>query len=62
MWYILGYDKEEIEEDIITLKKYKNIIMKFGRYMSGQQQHYDPVLRSIFSFRQPVCWKDFLNE
>ena len=46
-----GYDKNEIEEKIILLKKYKNIIVKFGRYVPGQQAHFDPVLRSIFSVR-----------
>ena len=46
-----GYDKEEIEEKIILLKKYKNIVVKFGRYVPGQQPHYDKVLRRILSFR-----------
>ena len=46
-----GYDKEEIPEHLMTLKKYKNIIIKYGRFILGQQPHYDPVLRSIFSFR-----------
>ena len=39
-----GYDKEEITEHLMTLKKYKNIIVKFGRYVGGQQAHFDPVL------------------
>ena len=46
-----GYDKKEIEEHLMTLKKYKNIIVKYGRFIPGQQQHFDKVLRSIFSFR-----------
>ena len=49
-----GYDKNEIEEHIMILKKYKNIIVKFGRYVGGQQPHYDKVLRSIFSKRQSI--------
>ena len=28
----------------MTLKKYKNIIMKFGRYIPNKKKHYDPVL------------------
>ena len=39
-----GYDKEEITEHLMTLKKYKNIIMKFGRYIPNQNKHFDPVL------------------
>lgn len=50
-----GYDKEEIPEHLMILKKYKNIIVKFGRYVPNQKKHFDKVLRSIFSFRQPVC-------
>ena len=50
-----GYDKTEIEEKIILLKKYSNIIVKFGRFIPNQKPHYDKVLRSIFSVRQPVC-------
>ena len=46
-----GYDKNEIEEHTMILKKYKNIIIKYGRFIPGQQSHYDPVLRGIFSFR-----------
>ena len=46
-----GYNKNEIEEYLMTLKKFKNIIVKFGRYIPNQKTHFDPVLRSIFSFR-----------
>ena len=45
-----GYNKEEIEEHLMTFKKYKNIIVKFGRFIPNQKPHYDKVLRSIFSF------------
>lgn len=45
-----GYDKEEITEHLMTLKKYKNIIMKFGRFITNQKPHYDTVLRSITCF------------
>ena len=46
-----GYDKEEITEHLMTLKKYKNIIMKFGRYIPNQEKHFDPVLRSVPCFK-----------
>lgn len=39
-----GYNKEEIEEKIKELKKYKNIIMKYGRFIPNQQKKYDEVL------------------
>ena len=46
-----GYDKEEIEEYLMILKKYKNIIMKFGRFIPNQKKHYDEVLRSLPCFK-----------
>ena len=46
-----GYDKEEIPEYIMILKKYSNIIMKFGRYIPNQEKHFDPVLRSVPCFK-----------
>jgi organic radical activating enzyme len=39
-----GYNKEEIDDYISLLKKYKNIIIKFGRFRPNQQAHYDEVL------------------
>ena len=39
-----GYDKDE---DIVTqrsLSHYSNIIVKWGRFIMGQQPHYDEVL------------------
>ena len=45
-----GYDKKEIQEHLMILKKYKNIIVKFGRFIPNQKTHYDKVLRSITSF------------
>ena len=45
-----GYYKEEITEHLMTLKKYKNIIVKFGRFIPNQKTHYDKVLRSFTSF------------
>ena len=39
-----GYDKNEIPKHLMTLKKYKNIIVKFGRFIPNHKKHFDPVL------------------
>lgn len=39
-----GYYKEEIADKIPLLSKYKNIVIKFGRYFPGQKEHFDEVL------------------
>jgi len=39
-----GYNKEEITDEINILKQYKNIIVKFGRFLPGQEKHYDEIL------------------
>lgn len=39
-----GYDKDEICCEILELSQFKNIIVKYGRYMPGQKPHYDDVL------------------
>ncbi len=39
-----GYNKCEIQDKVRWLQKFKNIIMKFGRYVPGQKPHYDCVL------------------
>jgi hypothetical protein len=39
-----GYNKEEIADKIKELSKYKNIIIKFGRYIPNENPHYDKVL------------------
>lgn len=39
-----GYYKEEIADKMALLSKYKNIIIKFGRYIPNQKGHYDEVL------------------
>ena len=39
-----GYNKEEITDKINILKKYDNIVVKFGRYLHGHDKHYDEVL------------------
>lgn len=39
-----GFRNDEIEDKIEILKKYKNIIIKFGRFIPNQELHFDPVL------------------
>lgn len=39
-----GYYKDEITQYIEELKQYKNIVIKFGRYIPNQKSHYDEVL------------------
>lgn len=39
-----GYYKEEIEDTITLLSRYKNIIIKFGRFVPNQDKHYDEIL------------------
>jgi pyruvate-formate lyase-activating enzyme len=39
-----GYNPSEISEEIEQLRKFKNIIVKFGRYMPGHEVHLDVVL------------------
>ena len=40
-----GYNKEEITDKINILKRFNNITIKFGRYISGHEKHYDEVLK-----------------
>jgi hypothetical protein len=39
-----GYYFDEIEAAICRLKKYKNIIIKYGRFIPNQKPHYDEIL------------------
>ena len=39
-----GYNKDEVIEYVKELSIYPNIIVKFGRYVSNQEKHYDDVL------------------
>ena len=39
-----GYNKEEIIDKVLVLSQFKNIIIKFGRYIPGQEKHYDNIL------------------
>lgn len=44
-----GYYPEEIKEHIAQLKKYKNIIIKFGRYKQNDKQKYDEILGVVLA-------------
>lgn len=39
-----GYNKDEILDKVNELTKYKNIIIKYGRYVPNQSDHLDTVL------------------
>ncbi len=39
-----GYNKDEIKDKIYLLSEYKNIIIKYGRYVPNQEKHYDDIL------------------
>lgn len=39
-----GYTEKELKDKIGYLKTYKNIIVKFGRFIPNQQSRYDEVL------------------
>ena len=39
-----GYNEDEIQETIEVLKKYSNIIVKFGRFCGSKEKNYDEVL------------------
>ena len=39
-----GYTKEEADHWLYDLKQFPNVVVKFGRYIPGQQPHFDPVL------------------
>lgn len=39
-----GYTQEEIQNKVEELKKFPNIIIKFGRYVPNSTSHYDEVL------------------
>lgn len=39
-----GYTKEEISNQLQYLRSYRNIIVKFGRFIPNQPSHYDDVL------------------
>lgn len=39
-----GYDKEEIKDKIAQIAEYRNIVIKYGRYIPNQKPHFDSLL------------------
>lgn len=39
-----GYYRHEIEDKISQLAKYKNVVVKYGRYVPNNEKHFDEVL------------------
>ena len=39
-----GYNKEEVTKFIYQITQYKNIIIKWGRFILGDEPHYDNIL------------------
>ena len=39
-----GYNKSEIVEIVERLKRYNNIIIKYGRYVPNDKEHLDSVI------------------
>ena len=39
-----GYDENEVQSKLTVLKKFSNIIIKFGRFIPNQVSHYDDIL------------------
>ena len=52
-----GYYPEEIKQQIELLKKYKNIIIKFGRYRPGDKKHFDEVLGVFLANKEQYAQK-----
>lgn len=47
-----GFYHDEIYKKVEKLKNFKNIIIKFGRYMTGQESHFDDVLGVILANKE----------
>ena len=39
-----GYTEQELSQEMRMLSVFRNIVVKFGRFIPGQQPHYDEVL------------------
>lgn len=39
-----GYTEEELVNEVRELSSFKNVVIKFGRFVPDQQRHYDAVL------------------
>jgi len=52
-----NYDRDEVTKQINALKMLDPIIVKFGRYIPGQEPHLDPVLGvKLASDNQYATW------
>ena len=52
-----GYYENELKNEIQILKQYKNIVVKFGRYVPGQEVHFDQVLGVSLANKQQYAKK-----
>lgn len=52
-----GYYEYELKQQIEILSQFKNIIIKFGRYVPGQEVHYDKVLGVSLANKQQYAKK-----
>lgn len=52
-----GYNKNECEDKIKWLKQYPNIIIKFGRFITNHQPHYDDVLGVMLASKNQYAEK-----
>ncbi len=54
-----GFYPNEIDDKVKLLKKFNNIIIKYGRYIPNQEGHYDEVLGVSLSsnnqFAEKIC-------
>lgn len=39
-----GYNKKELKQFLTFFKNFDNIIIKYGRFIPGQEKHYDEIL------------------
>ena len=52
-----GYYENQLAQQINDLKQFKNIIIKFGRFVPGQEVHYDEVLGVSLANKQQYAKK-----
>lgn len=52
-----GYKLQEIENEILELRKYPNIIVKFGRYIPSLEPRFDEVLGVTLSSNNQFAYK-----
>ena len=52
-----GYNMMEIESQINQLKQFKNIIVKFGRFIPNKNKRHDPVLGIKLASPNQYAWR-----